>query len=216
VIREPLKPAQLATPEGRLPSEILGADHPLTRAYDSLEAVRRQLLVVATVLVCSVVDALAGAVWARPVAIAAGLVLAGTGGVALTLVGVRRERAVELIAEGRERIPVAVVQRQRARLAAPRTRLSLARTLETVIEETLHPRLVSIPSARPSLNRRLIVALQDDIRRLARLLREDRVSTRGVAFSERLLTQGESPLYGRDVLALRGELRRAGMLLAPG
>jgi hypothetical protein len=31
---------------------------------------------------------------------------------------------------------------------------------------------------------------------------------------ERLVTQGESPLYGRDVAALRAELRRARVLLA--
>jgi hypothetical protein len=85
-----------------------------------------------------------------------------------------------------------------------------------MIEETLHPRRVSIPSARLSLDRRLIASLQDELRRVARLLRDDRVATRGVAFSERLLTRGESPLYGRDIVALRAELRRARALLAGG
>jgi hypothetical protein len=213
-----LKTPQLATagPHGQLPSELLGSDHPLTRAYESLEAVRRQLLVVAALLAGSMVDALEGVAWARSAAIAGAIVLAGVAAAALLLVGIRRERAVELIAQGRENLPVTLVQRQCIRLASPRTRRSLARTLESMIEETLHPRRVSIPSARLSLNRRLIASLQDELRRVARLLRDDRVTTRGVAFSERLLTRGESPLYGRDIVALRAELRRARALLAGG
>ncbi len=56
-------------------SDLLGLDHPLTRASQAFDATIRQLLVVVGMLAGGVAAALEHASWGREVAIAAGLVL---------------------------------------------------------------------------------------------------------------------------------------------
>jgi hypothetical protein len=195
-------------------SDVLGLDHPLTRASRALDATVRQLLVVVGMLVGGVVAAVEQAGWGREVAIAAGLVLVAFAFAALIRAQTRRDRALDLILEGRESLPVSVIQRQRRRLARPRTRRSLAKTLEAMIDETLHIRPMALRSARPLLHRPLIAEAQADMRATAGALRHEDPAIRGVALVERLLSRGESPLYGRDAAALRSELARARALLA--
>ena len=48
------------------------------------------------------------------------------------------DRALDLILQGRETLPVTAIQRQRRRLVDPRTRLGLARAFETVIIQQSH------------------------------------------------------------------------------
>ena len=43
------------------------------------------------------------------------------------------DRAIDLIAEGRETLPIAAVERHRQRLLAQRSRKTLAKTLETMV-----------------------------------------------------------------------------------
>jgi hypothetical protein len=65
--------------------------------------------------------------------------------------------------------------------------------------------------------RRLLAAplrQRPDIRRLAALLRGETSSARAVALVEQLLTNGLSPLYGREAEVLREELHRLQYLLS--
>ncbi len=54
------------------------------------------------------------------------------------------------------------------------------------------------------------------MRATASALLSDDATIRGVALVERVITHGQSPLYGRDTVALRSELARARALLADG
>lgn len=60
---------------------------------------------------------------------------------------------------------------------------------------------------------RIVAQVADELRELGAVLRAGGVSARGVASLERLVSHATSPLYGRDVAALRDELRRAQELL---
>lgn len=197
----------------QLASDALGFDHPLTRACDALDATLRQLLVVVAVLAGSVAAVIEKAFWARSLALAAAIVLLAVAAIAAIRNQSRRDLALDLILEGRETLPVAVVQRQRQRLASTRTRRTLARTFESMIDETLNRQRLAIRGARPLLHVRLIKEAQHDMRLVAQLLRADGATVRGVAFSERMITHCESPLYGSDAAALRAQLRRACELL---
>lgn len=195
-------------------SDVLGPGHPLTRACFALDHAVRQVTVIAALLGGSLGATLAGAAWARSVAVAAGLVLLGTAAVAGLRAQRRRDLALDIVITGPERLPLAVIQRQHRRLSSQRTRGSLARTLESMVQETLH-RAWTLPlSSRPRLYAPLIMAVQDDLRELAALLRSGTVGVRGVALCERIVTMGTSPLYGRDLAPLRTELLRARFLLA--
>jgi hypothetical protein len=194
-------------------SDFLGLDHPLTRASDALDTTVKQLLVVVALFAGGLAASLEHAHWGRDVVIASGLVLAGFALAAWVRAQARRDRALDLILEGRESLPLSVVQRECRRLAALRTRRSLATTLQSMIEETLQRRALRLRSARPLLSRALIAEAQDEMRAIARLLLSESVRIRGVALVERVVTQGTSPLYGCDAAALRSEFARARVLL---
>jgi hypothetical protein len=63
-------------------------------------------------------------------------------------------------------------------------------------------------TARPVFNVRLVRELAPELREIAALLRLDTSSARGIVLSERLLTNGASPLYGAEIDDLNHELRR--------
>ncbi len=82
---------------------------------------------------------------------------------ALTLIAAvhhqcKRDRALEVILEGHERLAIDAVQKQRRRLLSPRTRRGLARTLEEIIEQAAvrrrrncgRCRRCSIPESSPA------------------------------------------------------------------
>jgi hypothetical protein len=140
-------------------------------------------------------------------------VLVGISAIAAGRAQDRRDCAVDLIIEGQGALPIKIVQRQRRRLVRNRTRRTLARTLQSMTEQTLRRHTPAAFSPRVSLHRPLIIAVQDELRTVSKLLRSRRAGVRGVAFCERLLTDGDSPLYGRDLAALRARLRRGRMLL---
>lgn len=198
----------------RTMSDLLGPGHPLTRACIAFDAAITQMLVVAAVLGASLGPALARVPWARSVAVAAAAVLVGAGVRVALRAQTRRDRAIDVVIAGLERMPFSVVERQRRRLASRRTRHGLARTLESMIEETLCRPWTLPLSSRPLLHAPLIAAAQDDLREMAALLRSASVTARGVALCERIVTMGGSPLYGRDLAHLRTELGRARFLLA--
>jgi hypothetical protein len=118
----------------RSPSDVLGSDHPLARATDALQNVVRHALAVAAALVGSTIDLIAGRTWPATLAASAAAVLVGLIAIAAACKQTQRERALAVIIEGREHVPVATVQRQRRRLLDPRTRATLARNLTVMIE----------------------------------------------------------------------------------
>jgi hypothetical protein len=188
-------------------------DHPLTRASAALDATVRQLLVVAAMFAGSVAAALEHDSWARSLAVASAVVLLAFVAATLLRRQTRRDRALDLIVEGRQSIPVSVVQRQCRRLSRPKTQRTLARALNSMVDDTLHRPWPLPLSSRPLLHRPLIARLHIEIRAVAELLGSGSASIRGVAFCERLVTDGASPLYGEDATSLHDELCRARSLL---
>lgn len=136
-VRTTVRPSRRATPargtERAAVSAVLGRDHPLTRAVDSLEVLARQSLAVAAVLIGSVIEVIEHVRTAFALAASAGLVL-----VILTIrtaicTTAKRDHAVDLILQGREGLPIAAVQRQRRRLGRSRTRYQLALAVQAII-----------------------------------------------------------------------------------
>ena len=199
----------------RSASAVLGSDHPLARATDALDSVVRQSLAVAAVLVGSIIDLLAGLTWAATLAASAAIVLVGLTVIATACRQTQRDRALALILEGRENVPVAAVQRQRRRLLDPRTRATLARNLAVMIEQASTRRGFQACRICPLFDRAVIRAVADDLRAVIRLLGSDHAPVRGVAVVEHLLTDAFSPLYGNQAEPLRQELHRIGHLLTP-
>jgi hypothetical protein len=142
-----------------------------------------------------------------PLLIAAGIVQLGLGlGLAL-LAQLQRERARELIIAGRDALPLRALERERRRLQRPRRRAGLADALEDLVRAAERwPRIIS--TARPVFDPRQVRAAASELRAIAARLRASTVAVRAVARVERLLTSGNSPLYGREPEALRHELRR--------
>jgi hypothetical protein len=196
------------------PSSLLGPTHPLTRAMRDSGAVRHQARAVAMVLVAALTAALNGLAWAWAGAAGSVAVLAGLGAAAL-LVRVRaRWAAREVIADGGERLPLAPVERERARLLAEDTRTTLAGTLERMLAQAaVTTGRFAPPSLRPVFDVGVVQALADDLRALAAALRDEPAAARGVALAEELVTWGGSSLYGDGVEPLRAELGRLRYLL---
>ena len=125
----------------------------------------------------------------------------------------RRDCVTDVILEGGEDLPVGVVQRERRRLLSDRNRAGLARGLEETAREASAPRNGRVRLVPPLFEQRVVAQVADELRELGAVLRAGGVSARGVASLERLVSHATSPLYGRDVAALRDELRRAQELL---
>jgi len=91
-------------------------------------------------------------------------------------------------------------------LSIARGRARLASSFEHVIEEALGARRVAF--GPPMVCPWVAAPVAGQLRVVAELLRGACPGLRGVALARRLLTDGDSPLYGRDVEALREELGR--------
>ena len=193
---------------------VLGSDHPLVQAIAQLAVVGKQSLAVAAALVGSVVARCEGDAWATAMTVSAGTVLLVLAAIAMTLAQRKRERALDLILEGHERIPVTAVQRERRRLLARRTRRRLARTFETVIEEGTTARMLPSGNASPLFDTAMVSSVQSEIRRVIAALPMACSHARGVARAERVLTDARSPLHGHDPEVLRQELCSVRALLA--
>jgi hypothetical protein len=170
----------------------------------------RQWRAVAAVLVGSLIDLIVGRAWAATLAASATVVLSGLTAIAAARRQSQRDRALALILEGRDSVPVTAVQRQRRRLLDPRTRTTLARNLAVIIDQSSTRCRVSACRIRPLFERAVIRAVEDDLRAVIRLLGSDYAPVRGVALVEHLLTDAFSPLYGNQVEPLREELHRVG------
>jgi hypothetical protein len=187
---------------------VLGRSHPLTRGIDAVGCVSKQWLTCAALIAGALIARIEGDAWAVAVAVSAGLVLLTLTVVVLALRRRVRDEAINLIAEGYEALPIAVVQRQRQRLLSPRTTDTLARTLEMMLRQALRPPRIMMRGARPLFSVLVIASVAPDVRALISVLRTKNASARGVGLLERLITHGDSPLYGREAAVLREELRR--------
>jgi hypothetical protein len=187
---------------------VLGRTHPLTRGIDAVGWVSKQWLTCAALIAGAVIARIEGGAWAVAVAVSAGLVLVTLTVVVVALRQRVRDEAMNLIAEGHEALPIAVVQRERQRLLSPRTRDTFARTLEMMLRQALRPPRIMTRGARPLFSVLVIASVATDLRGLISVLRTENASARGVGLLETLITHGDSPLYGRDAAVLREELRR--------
>ena len=196
-------------------ADLLGENHPLTRASRRFESACLQLLSGVTILAAL---ALLAHGPARRVELAAGI------GTCVVLAGLlaaswctRRRRALEVIIAGDEDLPLSELEPVRRRLRDRRGRSRLALSLERSLR--LAERWdQTVPHLRPVANLRLLLPLQEDVRDIARLLRVDSVPrVRGVALCEWLLSDGvTSPLFRNDGEALRRELGRIRFALDAG
>jgi hypothetical protein len=116
-----------------------------------------------------------------------------------------RVRLDELLANGADPADSPKLALRAAQLTSERNRRTLADSFDRVISiaEGPEPRR----NASPRLARRDIVSCRATLLDLARALREyDDVNPRGVALAQRLITDGNGPLYSR---AGKDELWRA-------
>lgn len=188
------------------PSSLLGPEHPLTRADSRFAMLRAQLAVTVVLgIVALALSPLLGSP-ARHLAVGAGAISALLAVGVLVARAVVREQALQLIAGGREELPLPVVRSERSRLSDRRYRRSLARTLD-VIRAGPTPREWWSPVYA---DREAVHGARDELIEIARLLRElPTVRARGVALVTRLIRDGAtSPLYCGPAPHLREELGR--------
>jgi hypothetical protein len=187
--------------------DLLGSDHPLTRATRRFETTLLQLLCVLALLVAITAFVHGPARRAELAACVVGcLVLAG---LAAIHGNSRRDQALEVIIAGGEELPLDELEPVRRRLLDVRRRSQLAASLERYLKHAEEWNR-TLPMFRPIGNAPLLLAHADLVREIACLLRTDVVQrARGVALCEWLLTDGvTSPLFRSDGEALRRDLGR--------
>lgn len=192
--------------------DFLGDDHPLVRILRRRSAAIRHSCVVGAMLLVAAAARLEGLRGATAVALAAAVVEAALALQIASLRWLARERAQDLIIEGRADLPLDAVRRERRRLLGRAHCDDLAGWLDrtwTVTERALK----SPHSPSPPYNVAVIAAARKDLADISARLREGAPGVRGVALVERLLSEGGSPLYGGSVSALRQELRRIRFML---
>ena len=180
---------------------VLGADHPLARTLDRLGLLLKQSAVVGAVLLTASVAGVAGVADVGALIVAAAAVQVALALGLLIVAAQERERARELIIDGRGHLPLAAVERERGRLVSVECRGRLARSLERARELADSSRWLA-RSSRPLFRLDVVAAVGPQLSDIAALLRRDEVDAAGVALMWRLLHDGASPLYGQDVAAL--------------
>ena len=193
---------------------LLGPEHPLARDLESRAAVARDAPTVLVAAACGGVAAIEGMSWGLPVVLGAAGALVLLAAAAAVLHGRERAHALQLIAEGRERLPLPAVERERRRLLDAAVRRHLATSLLAMVGPAAERAAGTTPGAPPLFDVTMLREVAPDIRRLAALLQDEPSGARGVALVERMLTRGLSPLYGRDAQVLREELHRLQYLLS--
>jgi hypothetical protein len=200
-------------PRSSSPRDVLGSEHPFTRANDTLSVLLRQASAVGLVLLGSVAGLIFGVGHAVSLFLGSSIVLLVLAALAGEQWDRRRFAARQLVLDGRETLPLAPIQRERRRLLEARTRHYVARSFERVLQHVTRRPAPAPASVRPLFDVGTVAAVTDDLREIVKLLHTGVARARGVALAERLLTEGVSPLYGYDAIALRDELRRVRYLL---
>jgi hypothetical protein len=203
-------PTRVSRPAPPPASTVLGAAHPLVRTLEAIAEVDRQSLAVAAVFVVGLVWTVSGDAWGAPVAASAALVLLVLAGKGAVLRQCRRDEVVALIAAGDGDVEIGVVESARERLLSARMRAYLAASLDSVVDEAARPRAGTAPLFNPAI----VMAVAQELRELAELLREGRPDARGVALVWRLICDGvASPLHRGEEGELREELKRIRFVL---
>jgi hypothetical protein len=192
---------------------LLGSDHPLTRIFRERQTAIDEFWAV------GVAQAAGGLLWLTGHAFGMFVVIAGAA-VALVAgckIAAReasgRRVSRELIIDGLAEPSIPTVQAELRRLADPRLREHLARSL-VAIADLAEGRAVHTPSPPPLFDVRVVSRVAPLLRDVAVLLRADEAAIRGLAVIERLITWGDSPLYAGEEEPLRRELGRARYLLS--
>jgi hypothetical protein len=184
----------------------LGPDHPIVQATEAVRYTGRQWLHVAAVLTGGAIARLEGHAWALSLTCAAATVLA----ILSVLLGAHhrceRDCAIAVILDGGERVAIGAVQRERRRLLSDRTRHGLARTIERILRQARDRRLLRFTPI--PFDAVVVTTVADELVDVVARLKSPGVSAREVALADRLIRYALSPLYGRDVDALREQLRR--------
>jgi hypothetical protein len=195
-------------------ASVLGPEHELVGVLARRRTLTVQILVTAIPLGLAAIGVVLDVASAPLLLASAAIVQLG---LVLAVPYVRhrvRDISEELIAAGNGRARgLRVVQEEHRRLASRAERERLARALERLIEDALRrPRFGrAVPPAPGVACVRFAVT---EVRDVVALLRDGAADVRGVALTSRLLTDGASPLFGRDAELLREELRRIRFLLA--
>ena len=117
-----------------------------------------------------------------------------------------RDEAMHLIAEGHE-APDHGRRAPAPTPVSPRTRDTLARTLEMMLRQALRPPRITTRGARPVFSVLVIASVAPDLCALISVLRTKTLAP-GCGSARAAITHGDSPLYGREAAVLREELRR--------
>jgi hypothetical protein len=152
----------------------LGRDHPLVQAMETLHTAIRQWCVVVAVVIGGGIAFLEGHKWAVPLTLAGAAVLVLVSMIVIAARGRTRDRAIDLILDGRDDLPIAAVQRERRRFESARTRQALARRFEDMLELIAHPHRARTWATRPLYHLR-VVARGDPGAARARAFAEDAV-----------------------------------------
>jgi hypothetical protein len=195
-----------ARPRPAAAQQVLGAEHPLARAEHRVRWLGHQAATLAALLPVGALALLAGAPGLRAGLLAGGLVEAWLLVALSAAAGVVRDRALDLIVEGRGSLPLASVRRRRARLMRPRHVRRLAEAIEALRREArcaYRPH----PSARPLYMPAIIREVDAELAAAVRVLRA-RPDATTIGRIERLLGGATSPLYGDEPKRLREELAR--------
>jgi hypothetical protein len=156
---------------------------------------------------------ISGSPHGRSLSVAASIVQAGLAARWLALRTQRRDLCLELVIAGEHgHRSQEDVERECRRLRDPRFQARLAQTLEKWATIGARPH-APLERQRPIYNRRVVIAMESQLRDLSARLHGGGAELRGVAFVHRLLTMGSSPLYGKRVEPLRDALARAQHLL---
>jgi len=113
-------------------SNMLGPEHPLARADSRIRTLRAQLVVTVVLGLAMLASSPLLGSPALHLAVGAGVV---SGLLVVAMLFARasqREQALELIASGREELPLPAVEHERTRLSDRRYRRRLARTLDAI------------------------------------------------------------------------------------
>jgi len=205
----------LATEDLAAAEHALGPAHPLTRGLARRHKLAGQLVVVAVPFLLGLIGLLLHHRHATPVLGASYLVVLGLLAAIVTVRHSVRDCVQTLIAEGTHGVFLQVVGRERRRLASPKVREELARSLERLLRDAQRWHSIH-PHSRPLPGVECLRYTAAEVAALATALREGQPKVQGVAATARLVFDGySSPLYAGDTERLREELRRIQYLLSP-
>jgi hypothetical protein len=199
----------MTTPaENAIASELLGEQHPLVGTLELYETFVRQSAVVTAVLVGGAVGIAWHLAWSSSVASAAAAVQIALGVGLAIVVQSKRSHARDLIAEGREHLPLRCVAAERERLLDPSKRRRLALLIDRAVDAAENWERIAVTSRPPQAIRR-IRPMAYELRALAAELRTNDMSVRAVALTAQMLAGGyASPFYTGRLDELRTELTR--------